>query len=43
MAQAVSQLEDTIADVGFAQVQTGVAPPWLRYVRAVKQVAQALE
>lgn len=36
MAQAVSQLERTIAEAGFDQLQTGVAEPWLRYVRAVK-------
>ena len=36
MAQAVLDLEDTIAHAGFDQLRTGEAPPWLRYVRAVK-------
>jgi ubiquinone/menaquinone biosynthesis C-methylase UbiE len=37
MAQAVPTLNQMIANSGFADVQEGVAPPWLRYVRAVKQ------
>lgn len=36
MAQAVAHLERTIAAASFQQIQTGDAPPWLRYVRAVK-------
>jgi len=37
MARAVAELERMVADVNFEQVQTGVAPPWLRYVRAIKR------
>jgi ubiquinone/menaquinone biosynthesis C-methylase UbiE len=38
MAQAVAELERMIAEVNFEQVRTGVTPPWLRYVRAIKSV-----
>ena len=38
MAQAVPELERMVADANFAQLQTGVAPLWLRYVRGVKTV-----
>lgn len=37
MAQAVADLERTIATSNFHQVRTGVAPPWLRYVVALKK------
>ncbi len=36
MAHAVPQLERMIADAKFDQVRGGEAPPWLRYVRAIK-------
>src|SRR5579864_706693 len=36
MAHAVPALERTIGEAGFGQLQSGVAPPWLRYVRATK-------
>ena len=36
MAQAVPALERTIGEADFDQVQSGVAPPWLRYVRATR-------
>jgi ubiquinone/menaquinone biosynthesis C-methylase UbiE len=38
MAQAVPELERMIAETDFDQVGTGVAPPWLRYVSAVKTI-----
>jgi ubiquinone/menaquinone biosynthesis C-methylase UbiE len=38
MAQAVPDLERMIADADFQQACTGEAPPWLRYVRAVKSL-----
>jgi ubiquinone/menaquinone biosynthesis C-methylase UbiE len=43
MAQAVPQLERMIAEANFDQVRSGVAAPWLRYVRAVKKTAPASE
>ncbi len=36
MAHAVPGLERSVEDAGFSQLQTGVTPPWLRYVRARK-------
>lgn len=39
MASAVPDLERLAADTGFEQVTTGEAPPWIRYVRAVKPAA----
>lgn len=39
MAEAVADLERVIADAGFEQLRSGEAPPWLRYVRAVKHSA----
>lgn len=38
MAQAVPDLERMLARADFQQVRTGQAPPWLRYVRAVKSL-----
>jgi ubiquinone/menaquinone biosynthesis C-methylase UbiE len=38
MAQAVPDLERMIVDADFEQLRGGEAPPWLRYVRAVKPV-----
>ena len=38
MAQAVPDLEHMLADADFQQACTGEAPPWLRYVRAVKSL-----
>ncbi len=38
MAQAVPDLERMIGDADFQQAGTGEAPPWLRYVRAVKSL-----
>ena len=36
MAQAVPGLERMIGDANFDEIRRGEAPPWLRYVRAVK-------
>ena len=36
MAQAVANLERLIVGARFEDVRSGEAPPWLRYVRAVK-------
>ena len=36
MARMVPHLEPLAAQAGFGQIRTGEAPPWLRYVRAVK-------
>ena len=41
MAQAVADLDRLIADAGFERIRGGEAPPWLRYVRAVKNSAVA--
>jgi ubiquinone/menaquinone biosynthesis C-methylase UbiE len=41
MAESVPNLERLIIDAGFIQVISGDAPPWLRYVRASKPVAEA--
>ena len=38
MAQAVPDLGRMIADADFQQACSGEAPPWLRYVRAVKSL-----
>jgi ubiquinone/menaquinone biosynthesis C-methylase UbiE len=38
MAQAIPDLEGMMADADFLQVCSGEAPPWLRYVRAVKSL-----
>jgi len=36
MARMVANLEPLAAQAGFGQIHTDEAPPWLRYVRAVK-------
>jgi ubiquinone/menaquinone biosynthesis C-methylase UbiE len=36
MARLVPHLEPLAAQAGFGQIRTGEAPPWLRYVHAVK-------
>jgi ubiquinone/menaquinone biosynthesis C-methylase UbiE len=36
MARMVPHLEPLAAQAGFAEIRTGEAPPWLRYVHAVK-------
>jgi ubiquinone/menaquinone biosynthesis C-methylase UbiE len=36
MARMVPDLEPLAAQAGFAEIRTGEAPPWLRYVHAVK-------
>src|SRR5579859_6541095 len=41
MAQAVPDLERMLAEADFQQAGSGEAPPWLRYVRAVKPVDRA--
>ena len=41
MAQAVAELERLIGDAGLEHIRSGEAPPWLRYVRAVKNSAVA--
>jgi ubiquinone/menaquinone biosynthesis C-methylase UbiE len=41
MSEAVADLDRLIADAGFKHVTTGEAPPWLRYVRAVKRTDNA--
>jgi ubiquinone/menaquinone biosynthesis C-methylase UbiE len=43
MARAVRDLEQMIAAAEFDQVRGGQAPPWLRYVRAVKPTNVRLE
>lgn len=42
MAQAVADLDRLIADAGFQHVRTGEAPPWLRYMPAVKNPTMAV-
>ena len=37
MARMTPQLEPLAARVGFAEIRGGEAPPWLRYVHAVKR------
>jgi SAM-dependent methyltransferase len=37
MAQALPALDRTLAQAGFDLIQTGVAPPWLRFARGVKK------
>jgi hypothetical protein len=37
MARAVADLERMVAAADFDRVEEGEAPPWLRYVRAVKR------
>ncbi len=39
MARMVPHLEPLAAQAGFAEIRTGEAPPWLRYVHAVKTVS----
>ena len=41
MAQMVPHLGPLAARADFAEIQTGVAPPWLRYVYAVKPALAA--
>ena len=36
MARMVPDLHPLAAQAGFGQIRTGEAPPWLRYVHAVK-------
>jgi hypothetical protein len=36
MARMVPHLEPLAAQAGFAEIRSGEAPPWLRYVQAVK-------
>jgi hypothetical protein len=36
MARAVPDLERLIAGTNFEQISSGQAPPWLRYVQAVR-------
>jgi ubiquinone/menaquinone biosynthesis C-methylase UbiE len=36
MVRKVPHLEPLVTQAGFGEVRTGEAPPWLRYVRAVK-------
>jgi hypothetical protein len=36
MAEMVPHLEPLAEQAGFADIRSGEAPPWLRYVRAVK-------
>jgi ubiquinone/menaquinone biosynthesis C-methylase UbiE len=38
MARMVPHLEPLAVQADFAEIRTGEAPPWLRYVRAVKAV-----
>jgi ubiquinone/menaquinone biosynthesis C-methylase UbiE len=40
MARMVSDLEPLAVQAEFGETQTGEAPPWLRYVRAVKTVGR---
>ena len=42
MARMVPHLEPLAAQAGFAEIRTGDAPPWLRYVLAVKTASVAL-
>jgi ubiquinone/menaquinone biosynthesis C-methylase UbiE len=42
MARMVPHLERLAAQAGFAEIRTGEAPPWLRYVLAVKTPSVAL-
>jgi ubiquinone/menaquinone biosynthesis C-methylase UbiE len=39
MARMIPHMEPLVAEADFAEITTGEAPPWLRYVRAEKQVA----
>jgi hypothetical protein len=39
MARMIPHREPLVAEADFAEITTGEAPPWLRYVRAEKQVA----
>ena len=41
MARLVPHLEPLAAQAGFGQIRTGEAPPWLRYVLAVKTASAA--
>src|SRR6266536_1123461 len=41
MAQMVPQLEPLAAQADFAEIRTGEAPPWLRYVHATKPTSAA--
>lgn len=41
MARMVPDLQPLAAQAGFAQIRTGEAPPWLRYVLAVKTASVA--
>jgi ubiquinone/menaquinone biosynthesis C-methylase UbiE len=41
MAQMVAQLEPLTAAADFAQIRSGEAPPWLRYIHAVKGATAA--
>jgi ubiquinone/menaquinone biosynthesis C-methylase UbiE len=41
MARRVPRLEPLAARAGFAEIRAGEAPPWLRYVRAVKPARAA--
>jgi hypothetical protein len=41
MAQMVPQLESLAAEAEFAEIRGGEAPPWLRYVYAVKSACAA--
>jgi len=36
MQRRVSQLEPLAAEVGFADLRSGDAPPWLHYISATK-------
>jgi hypothetical protein len=36
MARQVPHLESLAAAAGFVEIQAGEAPPWLRYITAVK-------
>jgi hypothetical protein len=40
MAAGVPDLERLIADAGFKQVRSEEAPPWLRYSRGSKPLAE---
>ena len=41
MAQMVPQLEPLAAQADFAEIRSGEAPPWLRYIQAVKSADAA--
>jgi ubiquinone/menaquinone biosynthesis C-methylase UbiE len=43
MARIVPDLEPLATNAGFGEIRTGEAPPWLRYVRAVKPASVTLE